>query len=697
MLILSSISLSCHVDIKQIGLTSHFPYARFLLFISQNIIAQPLAEDEDLFLEPIKRIVRPENQIQLSEEALKEEVSRVLTGDDPNASTRISKYNYKEKCYKPDPPGQSDHMAVHFTQIGNVIHVDSDEYKVIVKRKEEKKEASTTTTTTTATTENSSEQDKTLGQEKEEEGSASNDSDITAVEKGKNQFNYSDRSSQTFNNSNRNRAVSTEPPPVTQYSATVSQWLIYDTYIGSHLVGMIENKNESMDKKSVSFENKIAVILDEESQRDNGRDMAKSLKIMERLVNQNAEDEIYQDFKYWEDASDQFREGEGSLLPLWRFTTERSKRKEVTALCWNPRYSDFFAVGYGSYDFMKQGTGMICCFSLKNTSFPEFIFSTESGVVCLDFHPQHPSLLAVGCYDGTVMVYNVSNGSSKPIYSSTVKTGKHTDPVWQVYWQKEDLGKELNFYSVSSDGRVVNWSMSKNELKMEPVMQLKLVNAVRDDLAIEETSLTGLAGGCCFDFNEKQDHLFIVGTEEGNIHKCSKAYSGQYLETYEGHHMAVYAVRWNPFDERIFISCSADWTVKLWNHNLNYPIMSFDLGNAVGDVCWSSYSSTVFSAVTSDGKVHVFDLAENKHEPLCEQKVVKRAKLTHACFNSRDFIVIVGDDRGGVNSLKLSPNLRKLHLPVDQDGNVDPNIDPAKAQREKMEKLLTTIDVKSPF
>jgi dynein intermediate chain 1 len=59
-------------------------------------------------------------------------------------------------------------------------------------------------------------------------------------------------------------------------------------------------------------------------------------------------------------------------------------------------------------------------------------------------------------------------------------------------------------------------------------------------------------------------------------------------------------------------------------------------------------------------QVHVFDLAENKHEPLCEQKVVKRAKLTHVSFNQRDPIVIVGDDRGGVNSLKLSPNLRKV-------------------------------------
>jgi len=85
--------------------------------------------------------------------------------------------------------------------------------------------------------------------------------------------------------------------------------------------------------------------------------------------------------------------------------------------------------------------------------------------------------------------------------------------------------------------------------------------------------------------------------------------------------------------------------------------------------------------------VHIFDLAENKHEPLCEQKVVKRAKLTHVSFNQRDPIIIVGDDRGGVNSLKLSPNLRKVHEPRDDSGEVIPH-DKVQLQVEKMEKLL---------
>merc|ERR1712046_161261 len=204
----------------------------------------------------------------------------------------------------------------------------------------------------------------------------------------------------------------------------------------------------------------------------------------------------------------------------------------------------------------------------------------------------------------------------------------------------------------------------------------------------DETSLAGLAGGLCFDFNKKSEHLFLVGTEEGRIHKCSKAFSGQYLETYEGHSMAVYTVRWNPFHERIFISASADWTVKLWDHTSRTPVMSFDLAQAIGDVAWAPYSSTTFAAITSDGIVHIYDLSVNRNEKICSQKVVKKAKLTHVAFNSVEPIVIVGDDRGGVNTLKLSPNLR---ISVVRTEDTDPEKTDENLQIDKMEHLLEMV------
>jgi dynein intermediate chain 1 len=125
--------------------------------------------------------------------------------------------------------------------------------------------------------------------------------------------------------------------------------------------------------------------------------------------------------------------------------------------------------------------------------------------------------------------------------------------------------------------------------------------------------------------------------------------------------MAIYAVRYNHFNGNVFLSASADWTVKLWDHTKEKPLASFDLNSSVGDIAWAPYSSTVFAAVTAEGKVFVFDLNENKYEPICEQQVVRKAKLTHCKFNLFDPILLVGDDKGTVISLKLSPNLRKAN------------------------------------
>ena len=53
------------------------------------------------------------------------------------------------------------------------------------------------------------------------------------------------------------------------------------------------------------------------------------------------------------------------------------------------------------------------------------------------------------------------------------------------------------------------------------------------------------------------------------------------METYFGHYGPVYKVKWNPFSPSVFLSCSADWTIKLWDEELvdtqnHGPIMSFE-------------------------------------------------------------------------------------------------------------------------
>uniref|UniRef100_A0A8C0TXM6 Dynein axonemal intermediate chain 1 n=1 Tax=Cyanistes caeruleus TaxID=156563 RepID=A0A8C0TXM6_CYACU len=437
-------------------------------------------------------------------------------------------------------------------------------------------------------------------------------------------------------------------------------WYIYDTYM------------EELERMEKAKEKEKTKPVAKKEEKKTGRKLsyveppvcciikvAKAAKIAERMVNLNTFDDIAQDFKYFEDASDEFRGQEGTLLPLWKFQYEKTKKLAVTAISWNPKYKDLFAVGFGSYDFMKQGHGMLLLYTLKNPSFPEYSFSSESGVMCLDFHSDHPHLLAVGFYDGNVAIYNLRKAGSQPSYKSSAMSGKHTEPVWQVKWQKDDMDNNSNFFSVSSDGRIVSWTLVKNELVHMDVIKLSADGTTMQ--GPEGLQLQRLGSGTSFDFHKKIDYLFLVGTEEGKIYKCSKSYSSQFLDVFEAHHMTVDSVSWNPFHLKVFISCSSDWTVKIWDHTIKTPMFVYDLGTAVGDVAWSPYSSTVFAAVTIDGQAHVFDLNINKLEPLCTQLVVtrKKNKTTHVQFNPVYPIIIVGDERGLITCLKLSPNLRK--------------------------------------
>lgn len=87
--------------------------------------------------------------------------------------------------------------------------------------------------------------------------------------------------------------------------------------------------------------------------------------------------------------------------------------------------------------------------------------------------------------------------------------------------------------------------------------------------------------------------------------------------------MAVNAARWNRLHPHVFLSASADWSLRVWDARKPAvgPVLTFDLGDAVGDAAWAPYSSTVMAAVTDDGRLHVFDLSANRLTPMCSQKV----------------------------------------------------------------------------
>lgn len=54
------------------------------------------------------------------------------------------------------------------------------------------------------------------------------------------------------------------------------------------------------------------------------------------------------DYRYYEDPSDEFRDEEGTLLPLWKFQYDKTKKLNVTDMCFNTFYYDLFIICFGS-------------------------------------------------------------------------------------------------------------------------------------------------------------------------------------------------------------------------------------------------------------------------------------------------------------------------------------------------------------
>ena len=115
----------------------------------------------------------------------------------------------------------------------------------------------------------------------------------------------------------------------------------------------------------------------------------------------------------------------------------------------------------------------------------------------------------------------------KPLYVSTVKTGKTHGPCLEVRWSKEE--SNLQCFSISSDGRVTGWSLSKNELAFADVMKLSMTDGADQNDDPEAALLIGLAGGTCFRLLSPVGEYFHCGYPRGSRRRCSKAYNAQYL------------------------------------------------------------------------------------------------------------------------------------------------------------------------
>ena len=69
----------------------------------------------------------------------------------------------------------------------------------------------------------------------------------------------------------------------------------------------------------------------------------------------------------------------------------------------------------------------------------------------------------------------------------------------------------LNFYSVSGDGRVTNWTIVKTSLWFTDTLNITFTKSLHN-FSEEDTKAILKDGGRCVAFNPNDDTMFLVGT-----------------------------------------------------------------------------------------------------------------------------------------------------------------------------------------
>ncbi|RNA36800.1 dynein intermediate chain ciliary-like isoform X2, partial [Brachionus plicatilis] len=400
----------------------------------------------------------PSDQVKLKPDDLLEEIARILTIKKNEQPTNNVCYSNKQKKWVQIPKKDDSHIYLNYE--GNYFFKNSQDAKIYLLEKE-KIEAK-----------------RRLFYDPKIVDDYIDKDNVRKFRVLKNDFNFASRRTQTKSIVTREAESQTDAAKKINFSDNISPYIISRIYEEDFANNAKLGQKSMRAKKTaiVSVSKLKPKIFDAQEQKiQQNERFKKSAMILERMISQNNLQDIVIDYKHWDDEADIYRT-EGSLLPLWKFSNNLTKRRAITAISWSTYYSDLFAVATGSCNnFLKKTPGSIICFTLKNPNNPQFKIETSLSCMTIQFNPREPYLLAAGFYDGSVYLYDLrlinNQKKTKYYYKSEAR---HYGPVWQVQWLPPNSEQYENFISVSADSRIFNWELKKNILVGTQINFLKV-------------------------------------------------------------------------------------------------------------------------------------------------------------------------------------------------------------------------------
>ncbi|KAM7356659.1 dynein axonemal intermediate chain 4 [Cochliomyia hominivorax] len=371
-----------------------------------------------------------------------------------------------------------------------------------------------------------------------------------------------------------------------------------------------------------------------------------------------------------------------TLKHLWSYVASFSvsESSSIADMSWCPKNGDILAVGYGTFNTMcgvLPKTGSVYIWNIKNPVNAERMYTFQAPVVTVEFSPFTPQLLAIGLYDGSVYVYDISNLENPEICISPRLSTTSCEPITAIKWIAHSVNEtklhDLEpFLALSRDGIVTRYTIV-NSPKLLGFQQMKLdrVEGKVEGLEIEEKLPLMEANrhpqGIYICLDPLHKDIYYVLTDEGCMHKCSTNYPNQHLEVLQLHEAGVNYMEFSPWSPKLYLTCGNDWCIRIWLLGIQKPLITLNYHmSPVHAASWSTTHSTIITALHRNS-FDVWDLKRSILKPASSTKITTNSYYTTFKLSLCGRSVAVGNNEGIVEMLAFEdmpfpPHFQYDHL-----------------------------------
>lgn len=327
---------------------------------------------------------------------------------------------------------------------------------------------------------------------------------------------------------------------------------------------------------------------------------------------------------------------------------------ECTGVSWSCNGS-IVAASYGRLGI--QGwcdlPGAVCTWSLFSRDFqekqPTCILDHTVCLMCVQFHPTNPSLLAAGSFNGEVVVWDL-NTPDGAVKMSPISEQGHNDPVMSLQWVYNSHSQAYVLASLGADGKLLLWDMSSDFQTPHKGTVLSNPHAVAKRGGTYPSTHGGTALAIATGFSATRPKWVLAGQEGGGIVRAQATRllnaadtGGKTTKTgnkyhslkrsaetfaHDAHIGPVTSIDCSPFHRSLFLTGGQDGSVRLYHMLETSPLFQWepvpppektDLDLTFAPVSCVRFSQTrpaVFAASSRDGFVYVFDLLRSQSGPV---------------------------------------------------------------------------------